>query len=112
MARDFAKSFYRSKAWKNTREAYKNSQHGLCERCAKNGTLSVGTIVHHITHLTPENINDPEVSLSFDNLELVCRNCHADLHPEIYSKAAEDEPRYAFDEDGNLIDIREKEITI
>lgn len=27
-------------------------------------------LVHHKTHLTPENINDPEIALGEDNLEL------------------------------------------
>lgn len=80
MAREFAKEFYNSQAWKECREAYAKSQGYLCESCKAKGILRAGEIVHHKTHLTPENIGDPNVSLSFDNLKLVCRDCHALEH--------------------------------
>ena len=41
-----------------------------------------GTEVHHKTRLTPENISDPAISLSWDNLELLCRFCHAEVHDQ------------------------------
>lgn len=111
MAREFARAFYRSKAWKQARDAYVRSRHGICERCAANGTLSKGEIVHHREHLTPENIGNPDISLGEGNLELLCRKCHADEHPEIYGRDEEDEPmRYAFDELGNLVDIEGKDV--
>lgn len=111
MARPFAKAFYRSKSWKKTREAYFRHAHGLCERCREQGTIRKGEIVHHKEHLTPENINDPSVSLSFDNLELLCRDCHAQEHPEIYAnREPETAPRVAFDENGDLISLEGKEV--
>lgn len=103
MAREFAKAFYRSTAWKRTRRAYFDYRHGLCERCIRRGVLEAGEIVHHKRHLTPQNINDPSVTLAFDNLELVCRKCHAVEHPEIYGEVFE--PRVAFDADGNVVRI-------
>ena len=33
MAKPWAKAFYNSAAWRDTREAYMVSKHGLCERC-------------------------------------------------------------------------------
>lgn len=102
MAREFAKAFYRSKAWKQTRESYFRSRDGLCERCLRYGKVVPGSIVHHIEHLSPSNINDPTVALSFENLELVCRDCHAAEHPEIYGGNTEP-PRVAFDENGNVV---------
>jgi len=104
MAREFSRAFYHSKAWKATRAAYIRSVHGLCERCLRRGRYRRGEIVHHKVHLTPENINDPSVTLSFDNLEYVCRDCHAAEHPEIYG-TPRPEPRYAFDEDGNILPL-------
>ena len=80
MAKAFARKFYDSMAWRNTREAYAVSVHHLCERCLSKGILKPGEIVHHKIELTPENIDDPRISLSFDNLEMVCRDCHAELH--------------------------------
>ena len=78
--RDFAASFYKSAAWKSCRAAYIKSVGGLCERCLARGLYVPGVIVHHRTHLTPENIGNAEISLGFDNLEYLCRDCHGDQH--------------------------------
>ena len=76
----YAEAFYKSKAWTDCRDAYARSVGGLCERCLRDGRFTAGEIVHHKTHITPENITDPRVTLSWDNLELVCRACHAAEH--------------------------------
>lgn len=102
MAREFAKAFYKSKAWEKTRQAYFETQHGYCERCLAKGIVSPGEIVHHKVHITPENIGNPAVTLAFSNLELVCRKCHALEHPEIYGQQPK-EQRVAFDSDGNVV---------
>ena len=78
--REFAKAFYKSAAWKQCRTAYAKAAGGLCERCLSKGLYAPGEIVHHKTALTPDNIGNPAIALSWDNLELVCRNCHAELH--------------------------------
>lgn len=78
--REFAKTFYSSVAWKETRKAYAKSKGNLCEVCLSKGIYKAGEIVHHKIHLSPENINDPSVSLNWDNLQLVCRDCHAQIH--------------------------------
>ena len=44
------------------------------------GIIRTGEIVHHKIELTPENIHDPSISLSHDNLRAVCRECHAQEH--------------------------------
>lgn len=97
MAREFAEGFYNSRAWKECRKAYAKSKGHLCERCLEKGIYKTGEIVHHKIHLTPENIQDPSVSLAFDNLELVCRDCHAILHKP--------EKRYKVDELGRIAPI-------
>ena len=71
MAKSFSRKFYNSGAWVKTSQAYKIHKYGLCEKCGK-----VGEEVHHIIPLTPQNINDPNISLSWDNLMLLCRSCH------------------------------------
>lgn len=76
-ARDW---FYNQEAWKACRDAYAKSVGGLCERCLKKGRVVPGEIVHHKVHLDSENVNDATVSLSFDNLELLCRECHGKEH--------------------------------
>ena len=83
--------FYKSKAWQKTRDSYIAYRNGKCERCA-----SAGVIVHHKIYITTRNINNPEITLNFNNLELLCRKCHNQEH-------FKDKTDYNFDEDGNLI---------
>ena len=78
--KEWAKAFYLSPAWRACRDAYAASVGGLCEQCYARGEFVPGVIVHHKVHLSPENINDPSVTLNWDNLELVCRDCHAIHH--------------------------------
>ena len=95
MAKDWAIKFYNSAAWIKCREAYKQSVFGLCERCGQPGDE-----VHHKVYLTPNNINDPAIALSWDNLELLCHECHTREHQNKHSATRED---VMFDEQGNLI---------
>ena len=99
MAQDFAKQFYKSKAWKDCRRAYILKVHGLCEECLARGEYTPGYIVHHKILLTPSNISDPSVSLNHDNLRYVCIDCHNREH--MGSGALRDD--VMFDEDGNVI---------
>ncbi|MBT2722304.1 HNH endonuclease [Bacillus sp. ISL-46] len=91
----YAAKFYKSKQWKNCRASYFNHRYGLCERCQ-----GPGKIVHHKSYITPDNINDPDITLSFTNLELLCQDCHNREHheknsPTIYG--------LMFDKEGNLV---------
>ena len=104
MAKEWTDGFYLSKAWRKTRDAYYQKRRGICERCQKEfdaglrafEDIQPGIIVHHVRHLTPENINDPSVALSFDNLELLCDEHHNREH-----KAKP--KRYSFDKEGRII---------
>ena len=78
--KEYAATFYKSKAWQHCREGYAASVGGLCEDCLKKGLITPGEIVHHKIAITPENVSDPSVTLNWDNLRLVCRNCHAVEH--------------------------------
>lgn len=78
--KEFAEAFYKSRAWQRTREAYVHSVGGLCEDCFAKGLYRAGEIVHHKQALTPGNISDPAVTLAWDNLRLLCRDCHARAH--------------------------------
>lgn len=64
----WAKSFYLSAAWEQTRAAYLMSQDYICERCGQ-----PAKIVHHKRWLNRENINDISVTLCWDNLEALCQ---------------------------------------
>ena len=96
LAREFAGNFYKTVAWKKCRDSYIRSVGGLCERCWKNGIIRHGDTVHHKIELTPENINDPAVTMNHENLELLCRQCHADMHRT-------NKRRYQVDEAGRVI---------
>lgn len=99
MAQDYAVAFYNSKAWKKTRaDAYARDK-GLCVECLKRGQVNAADIVHHIEHVSPDNVSDPNITLNLDNLVSVCRKCHARLHG--YTKSATRDGLY-FDELGNL----------
>lgn len=80
MAREFARKFYSSKAWQECRNEYMKHRHYLCENCLKKGIYKPAEIVHHKIELTPLNIDNPEITLGFSNLEAVCRDCHNDYH--------------------------------
>ena len=80
MAKDFSKAFYGSKAWQQCRDAYiahrKSVDGGMCENCHE----VPGYIVHHKIELTPDNINDPNITLEFENLKYDCHICHNAEH--------------------------------
>ena len=76
MAKEFAKKFYNSKEWIKCRESYIKKVHGLCEHCLKKNKYTPGYIVDHIEELTPNNINNPEITLNHDNLQYLCLECH------------------------------------
>lgn len=78
--KDFARTFYSSKAWQHTRDAYRKSKRNLCEICLAKGLITPAEIVHHKIELTPENVNDPDITLDWNNLQCVCRECHANIH--------------------------------
>ena len=102
MARKFAKPFYNSKAWKECQKAYKASKLGICERCGS----ADGTEVHHKITLNETNINDPNIALNFNNLELLCKTCHALHHNQKYGATR---AGFMFDEFGFLIRRPEKQ---
>lgn len=100
MAKDYARAFYDSPAWRRTREAYLQSKHYICEDCG-----GAASVVHHITYIKPWNVNNPEITLNWDNLKAVCEKCHAQEHAQDLKKRGGEARRngVAFDEEGNLI---------
>lgn len=87
----YAETFYKSFAWQQCRDSYARSVGYLCEECG-----AAGEIVHHIKHITPDNINDPNITLGFDNLQLLCRDCHAKKHKK-------NNRRYRVDSAGRVV---------
>lgn len=97
--KEWAKEFYKGPGWKHTRNAYMKAHRGLCEICLSKGLIVPAEIVHHKIWLTPENINNPNVSLNWDNLQCVCRECHSKIHESHNKKNL----RYRVDECGRVI---------
>ena len=95
--RSVDKSFYNSKEWLSVRESYLKSVNYLCEECMKEGRVVPAAHVHHKIHLTKNNVNNPEISLSFKNLEAVCIDCHNRLHSGANPR------RYIVDANGNVV---------
>lgn len=93
--RPFAKAFYESPAWRKTRDYVFKRDSALCVRCG-----APGVIVHHKIELTPKNIGNPLISLNEENLETLCRQCHAIAH----GGGAPIAEGLAFDENGNVVE--------
>ncbi|WP_369899756.1 HNH endonuclease [Bacillus manliponensis] len=100
MAKPYAKKFYNSKAWRKCREAYISKVFGLCEHCS-----DPGYIVDHIEEITPDNIDDPNITLNHENLQYLCTPCHNRKTFVKYSPVREG---LRFDDEGNLIQINNK----
>jgi hypothetical protein len=99
MAQEFAKAFYASAAWKKCRQGYidhrRSVDGGMCEVCREN----LGFIVHHLKEITPRTLNDPRITLSWDNLEYVCKPCHDKIH-DYCGRSQESGRRVVFDAAG------------
>ena len=71
---------------------------GLCERCQQ-----LGKILHHKKKLTPQNIDDPDIALNWDNLEFLCLDCHNKEHFGSIEIAFDDEGDMIRDSLGQII---------
>ena len=74
-------AFYTSWIWRKCRKAFAESKGNLCECCRKRGIIQPGSKeqpleVHHKISLNADNVKDPDVSLAWSNLELLCKQCH------------------------------------
>lgn len=96
--KEYAKGFYKSKAWEQTKNLYMSSIHYVCERCG-----SVATICHHKKYITPHNITDNNITLNFDNLEGLCQDCHNKEHTVKDTGLC----KAVFDDDGNVVGVKE-----
>ena len=94
MAREFAKAFYHSSKWIKTSRAYAVSRYYICEKCGKQGK-----IVHHKIHLNEDNINDPNISLAWNNLQYLCVECHNRVH------GREEKNKIIFNASGDVVDV-------
>lgn len=96
--KDFAKKFYKGKAWQRVRDYCIRRDAYLCQDCLKKHIYKPADEVHHIVELSPENIDDPDISLNPDNLVSLCKECHQARHHE-------HQRRYKVDEFGRVTTI-------
>lgn len=71
MAKPFAVQFYKSARWQAIRKLILRRDCYTCKDCGGRATE-----VHHITELTPSNIDNWDIALGPDNLESLCWDCH------------------------------------
>lgn len=99
MAQEFSKKLYNSKEWHAVRMLALQRDRYMCTGCG-----DVAQEVHHIVHLTKHNINDPNITLSLDNLTSLCKDCHNKIHERgKYKRLEHTECGMKFDENGNPI---------
>lgn len=94
--KEYAQTFYKSKAWQQVSRLYMSTKNYICERCG-----GVGAICHHKIYITPKNITDINITLNLDNLECLCMDCHNKEH------SLKNNLTY-FDEAGNVAKVKEK----
>lgn len=101
MAREFSRAFYKSKEWQEVRRYCLMRDNYLCQKCGQPAEE-----VHHIIHLSPENVFDTSITLNPSNLVCLCKACHFAEH---YADKAKGHmkndvlPDYIFDDNGMLI---------
>lgn len=105
MAREFSRHIYESRRWRKCAKAYAESKLYVCEKCHNAIPHKDGRpqrfIVHHIRPLTPDNIGDDATVYGWDNLMLLCQECHNAIH----ARGEDGGRRVCFDEDGNVTGV-------
>jgi len=76
MAQLFARRLYVSKEWRELRFNLIVERGPICKRCSKVVIDTSKLIGHHKIAISPNNINDINVTLNKDNVELICFDCH------------------------------------
>lgn len=92
--------FYTTRKWRKCRKSFMESRGKLCEECLKEGIINPGSKeqpleAHHKIPLTDDNINDPNITLNWDNMEALCKK-HHDMKKPGRKK------RWTVDEDGKV----------
>lgn len=110
MAREFAKAFYNSKLWQQTRDYIMMRDGYMCQCHKIFGGEPCGEPaqeVHHIIWLNPKNINDANITLNPDNLIAVSTDCHFRIHKvqrlSSHTPRTETSEGYHFNKEGLLV---------
>lgn len=73
-------TFYSSQEWQAFRMLVIAERGLRCEHCGKLVARSSELTLHHKTELTPENVQDVNISLNPDNIMVVHHECHNEIH--------------------------------
>jgi hypothetical protein len=73
-------TFYASSTWQAFRVAIIAERGLVCEHCHKPIAGAHEVTVHHIIELTPDNVQDANISLNPANILVVHRSCHDEIH--------------------------------
>jgi len=95
MAKEYAQSFYKSKAWRTVRKEVLRRDLYTCAYC-----YARAEEVHHIIELTPENISDVNIALNPNNLISLCHDCHTKITKGYTGDIQEG---FYFDDDGQVV---------
>lgn len=68
--------FYRSKEWDKVRKARLALDTGLCQKCKKEGKITIADMVHHKVEIK----DDWDKRLDIENLISLCNKCHNSIH--------------------------------
>ena len=99
--REKLQKFYKSKAWIKVRDYCMMRDKYLCRICHDRPA----EVVHHIEHLTEDNVDRWEIALNPDNLISICAACHFEEHRGTHARGRVNEENYpyTFDRNGMLI---------
>lgn len=79
MALDPIHAFYCRKDYLTLAQACKIKSNGVCAKCGN--VFDINELrPHHIIELTLDNIDDPNITLNPNNIEVLCHNCHNEIH--------------------------------
>ena len=95
-------AFYHSKQWRRLSKAFLLSKNYICERCGM-----PAEIAHHKQYITPQNINNPAITLNAANLEALCMDCH---NAEHFGKGGPTAKGYVFNDNGEITPQTEREV--
>ncbi len=73
-------SFYASRAWRDFRMVIIGERKMICEQCGKLVVKPRDIHIHHKKELTLENYKDADIALNPDNVMLVHKDCHDQIH--------------------------------
>ena len=73
-------SFYASPTWRNFRAGIIAERKLICEHCGKLIAKPRDAHVHHKIPLTEENYKDASIALNPENVMLVHKDCHDQIH--------------------------------